>query len=749
MEKTAKTPKITRAKIGWISSFILFTGLLPGQSAPAEDWGAYALIPASAPAMVLEAVGAGKEEGTIVSIGKPANASHQKWIITPKGDGYFSIKPEHDSALVLAIAKGGTNNGAQAVLEADKGAPWQLWSIRKNESGNYNLIPKHAPEKGLDDNGGKKEPGSRQDLWALSPKDQHLQWMIKPLAGSAIASAPTGVNGEPPPYTPPTIKPADIPRGEIKKMTFSDSKIFPGTTREITVFVPKQYDGSQPACVYVKTDGYNPKEKDLMETLMATKEIPVTIGVFVRPGDLKAPMPGTAPRRNRCLEYDGMGDSNARFFLEEVLPLVAKQFDLKLSDSGNDRCIAGGSSGGITAFNAAWERPEAFSRVYCGSGSFVAFRGGHEFPTMVRKYEAKPIRAYLTTGMHDMENAAGDWYLLDQEMDKALKFSGYDYIFRIINGGHVAGFYDYYQEGMAYLWKDWPKPVQAGPSSPRAQDILLPGEGWTLVQDGYKHARGATCNATGDVFFADVTDNKIYRIDGNGKSEEYVSDADQANGLTVGADGFLYAVSAGSGNIIRYDGVTGIVVQKNIHGRSILAMPGGGFYVTTDGRRSGEGSQVWFLKGQGRDVVDTGLKFATGLAYRPDQWLLAVADGHSKWAYSYEIDQGSGLLQNRERYFWLHQPDGEDDAGVEALCYAREGQLFAASRLGIQVCADDGPTQVILPLPDRSRATAVCLGGKDMDMLYAFSAHQIWRRKVKVHAMGAFTPWTKVTPTKL
>jgi gluconolactonase len=49
-----------------------------------------------------------------------------------------------------------------------------------------------------------------------------------------------------------------------------------------------------------------------------------------------------------------------------------------------------------------------------------------------------------------MENAAGDWFLIDQEMDKALKFSGYDYQFRIIDGGHVAGYAENYLEAMAY-----------------------------------------------------------------------------------------------------------------------------------------------------------------------------------------------------------------------------------------------------------------------------------------------------------
>ena len=128
--------------------------------------------------------------------------------------------------------------------------------------------------------------------------------------------------------------------------------------------------------------------------------MPVTIGVFIRPGDLAAPMPGTLGRRNRCFEYDGVGDAYARFLLDELLPYVAKTFTLNLSQRGNDRCIAGASSGGICAFNTAWERPDAFARVYANSGSFVAFRGGHQFPTMVRKFEAKPIRAYLTTGSH-------------------------------------------------------------------------------------------------------------------------------------------------------------------------------------------------------------------------------------------------------------------------------------------------------------------------------------------------------------
>jgi sugar lactone lactonase YvrE len=486
-----------------------------------------------------------------------------------------------------------------------------------------------------------------------------------------------------------------------------------------------------------------------METMIATKEMPVTVGVFVRPGDVPAPMKGTLGRRNRDFEYDGVNDNNVRFLVDELLPYVAKNYHLNLSTDGNDRCMSGGSSGGIAAFVAAWHRPDAFSRVYAASGSFVAFRGGHEFPTMVRKFEAKPIRGYFTTATHDMENCAGDWFLLDQEMDKALKFSGYDYFFRIVEGRHVAGYMDYWREAMAYLWKGWPERVKAGPSAPRAQDVLLPDEGWQLVDQGLQPVTSAACNAKGEVFFTEPNGDRISTIGADGKVKTAIKDSGHANGLTVTADGHLLTVSSETGKIMSYEANgQGKVELTGLHGHAILAMPNGGCYVTGQGAKPDDEGAVWFVKDGKKTLVDSGLKYATGLAYRPDQWLLAVADGHSKWAYSYQINPDGSLI-NKERYFWLHVADWDDDAGAGSVCYAQEGQMFTATRSGVQIAADDGPSQVILPLPDKSAVTAVCLGGADMDTLYAFGDGKVWKRKVKTHAIGAFSPWVKVNGTKL
>lgn len=723
----------------------LFALSLLATTAFAEDWGAYQIVSVSAPEFVLEAV-SGTKEGDAVSVNKPSNAANQKWIIQPKGDGWFWLMPASHPGLALTVANGEKKPGSKITIEKNNKSDAQLWSLTKQDKGSYALMPKHAPGMGLDHFAGKKEVGARVDLWQHKQGDQHLQWFVRPLAGSGIVEAKKVAV---PTYIPPPIKPEAILPGRIETFTFNTSRIFPGTVREVTVFIPAQYDGSKPACVYVKTDGYNPREKTMMEQLIATKEMPVTIGVFVKPGSLPAPMKGTQDRRNRCFEYDGITDDNVRFLVSELLPAVAKAFDLKLSTDGNDRCISGGSSGGIAAFTAAWHQPESFSRVYAASGSWVAFRGGHEFPTMVRKFEAKPIRAYLTTGMRDMENVAGDWFLLDQEMDKALKFSGYDYQFRIIDGGHGAGYAENYPEAMAYLWKGWPERVKAGPSAPRAQEIIIPGEDWQLLAEGFKSTRGPACNASGEVFFADTTNNKIHRIDLDGSVKEFASATGNAHCVTVGADGRIYSISEKSGKLMSYDAAgTGSVVVDGILGHSILATPTGDLYVTTNGDKPNAPGTVWFIKDGKKTLVDKGMKFATGMAYRPDQWLLSVADGHSKWVYSYQM-KDDGTLINKERFFHLHVADWEDDAGAECLCYSLEERQFIATKSGVQISADDGPTQIILPVPDRSRVTGVAIGGRDKDTLFAFCGNKIWKRKIQQHSMGAFTPWTKVTGTKL
>ena len=141
-----------------------------------------------------------------------------------------------------------------------------------------------------------------------------------------------------------------VPRGIVSKHEWR-STIFPGTVRDYWVYVPKQYDGSKPACLYVNQDGVHYNAPAVFDELIAKKEIPVMIGVFVRPGEVKAAGPNALNRFNRSFEYDGLGDAYARFILDEILPEVGKLYNL--SSDPDCRGISGSSSGGNGAFNAA------------------------------------------------------------------------------------------------------------------------------------------------------------------------------------------------------------------------------------------------------------------------------------------------------------------------------------------------------------------------------------------------------------
>src|SRR5215831_6210760 len=114
-----------------------------------------------------------------------------------------------------------------------------------------------------------------------------------------------------------------VPRGELLKFTFSQSKIFPGTTRECWVYVPAEYEPDKPACVYVNQDGIQWKAPTVFDNLIYKKEMPVTIGVFVTPGKVLADSgTNTLDRFNRSFEYDGLGDAYCKFILTEILPEV-------------------------------------------------------------------------------------------------------------------------------------------------------------------------------------------------------------------------------------------------------------------------------------------------------------------------------------------------------------------------------------------------------------------------------------------
>jgi enterochelin esterase family protein len=225
--------------------------------------------------------------------------------------------------------------------------------------------------------------------------------------------------------------------------------------------VPAQYDPKTPACVmvfndgggYVSTDKGDFRVPTVFDNLIAKKEMPVTVGIFINPGTVPPADKGQKGRSNRSFEYDTVSDQYAIFLEKEILPEVGKNYNLRQDAAG--RAICGISSGGICAFTVAWERPDLFGKVLSHVGSFTNIRGGDVYPGLIRKTEPKPIRVFLQDGSADLDNLHGSWPLANQAMAAALKYQKYDYKFEFgtegHNGKHGGAILP---DSLRWLWRD-------------------------------------------------------------------------------------------------------------------------------------------------------------------------------------------------------------------------------------------------------------------------------------------------------
>lgn len=530
-----------------------------------------------------------------------------------------------------------------------------------------------------------------------------------------LASVSLGLAGS------PASQAADVPKGEVQKHTLAPGAIFPGASHDYWIYIPRQYDPSKAACLFVCQDGIQYNAPAVFDDLIEKKEIPVLIGVFAMHGRVKAPSDAALDRLNRSFEYDGLGDAYARFLIQELLPDVEKQKAsdgraIRISRDPNDRAIAGSSSGGVCAFTAAWERPDAFRRVFSAVGTYVGLRGANDYPTLIRKVEPKPLRVFLEDGINDLNNFGGDWWMANQEMERSLRFAGYEVEHNWGDGPHSSKHAtEIFPDAMRWLWKDWPAPIVAGKGSDRLQEIVAPDEGWEMAAQGVP-AVALAVDPSGAVYAADATGSRIHKLLGDGRSEPVDRPPQDV-------------LDALQGRLTRGDGVR------------FRPYPGPG-ETSTSGRQL----EIRSVDGRG-GVANTGIPHAGGMALSPDRSLLYVADSASRWIYSFQIQPDLSLAYG-QKYYHLVLGDEARDAGTVGLAVDRDGRLYAATSLGIQACDQAGRVTAIIPTP-AGEASSVTFGGGDFDTLYAGAGNVVYRRKVKVHGANAFDTPKKPTAPRL
>ncbi len=535
-------------------------------------------------------------------------------------------------------------------------------------------------------------------------------------------------------FDPATVRNENVAEGEVIKRSFNESKIYPMTSRDYWIYVPAVYDASKPACLFVCLDGVQYNAPTVFDNLIATGQMPVTIGVFVNPGVVRDAEGGVI-RYNRSNEFDRTDGTFARFLIEELLPDVERQTatdgrPIRLSTDPNDCAIAGSSSGGICAFTAAWARPDRFGRVFSAVGTYVSMRGGNEYQAIIRKTEPKPLRIFLQDGLYDVWNGIfGDWYEANILVESALNFSGYEVAHTWGRGGHSNTHANrVFPDVMRWLWKGWPRAVHAGKSQNDMLSVILPDEGsWTRVE-GAKVADKMF--VYGDkIVFAD--DDKVCDVEGNEMARL------KANERLIGADAEALYLSNVKNEIIRFAAGrrTKIATTQNKVEQLIATDNLNRYFMC--------GNSVVKVDAKGvMTIVNDGLNCGASLAIYPDHRLLICNEPNTRWLLSYVVDE-QGQPMAGQRFYWLHNTTGDDSQQVGQMTFDENGNLYVATAMGVQICDQNGRVRAILPLPDSAPIRSLAFVGTKLYV--ANERGEVYVRELKV--AGA-QPWQTATSPK-
>ena len=258
---------------------------------------------------------------------------------------------------------------------------------------------------------------------------------------------------------PDSFRKAGVPVGKVSKYTWHSPSY--NNYREYYVYLPAQYDASEPAALMIFQDGhaYVDTTNDwrvpiVLDNLIAKGEMPVTIGLFITPGHPTEDFLENRFRNaNRANEYDEMDDRYVTMLLTELVPELKKT--LNISEDRKMHAIAGLSSGAICAWTAAWQRPDYFHKVLSHIGSYTNIRGGHNYPFLIRKSTPKDIKIYMQDGTNDLNNIYGDWHISNLQMASALRFKDYDVETNWGTGGHDGNHGGaILAESLKWLWSD-------------------------------------------------------------------------------------------------------------------------------------------------------------------------------------------------------------------------------------------------------------------------------------------------------
>lgn len=269
--------------------------------------------------------------------------------------------------------------------------------------------------------------------------------------------------------------------------------------------------------------------------------------------------------------------------------------------------------------------------------------------------------------------------------------------------------------------------IQAQAQDTPLSMVLLQDSRWELVSKGHSFTQGPAVDRTGNLYFSDLRESKIYRVDGEGKRSLFADKTAKTSGLMFGPDGMLYGCRNGDRAIVAYglDGSFRTVVS-NVQSADLVVSSKGDIYFTDP-----VNAQVWYVPAGGEArVVASGFR-PHGVILWPNEGTLVVTDSAEDHLWTFTIRK-DGSLAHREAYYQpLVVASGKNRPGSDGMTIDDQGRLFVATFAGLQMCDSTGRPSGVISKPHPAHLSNAVFGGPGFRYLFVTCGDRVYRRRTK------------------
>ncbi len=265
-----------------------------------------------------------------------------------------------------------------------------------------------------------------------------------------------------------------------------------------------------------------------------------------------------------------------------------------------------------------------------------------------------------------------------------------------------------------------------------SDSLFRQGEKPRLVSSQFAFTEGPAVDQSGNVYFTDQPNDRIWKYDTDGKLTLYMENARRANGMYFDNSGNLIACADESNQLVIIAADKSIsVMLDNIDGKAmngpndVWVHPNGDIYFTdplykrpywNENLVHSLKENVYLLrKGSRRAVVvDDDIEKPNGIVGTADGKWLYVADIKGNKTYRYEIAK-DGSLSNRTLFA---------EQGSDGMTTDERGNVYLTGK-GVTVYNSHGERIAQIDVPANWTAN-VCFGGRERNQLFITATESVF-----------------------